>query len=81
MTVYDFSVVSAGGTRTVRRRRKKADGTYGTDVEYHSDDSAIMMKAAKKHKDREKAKKKAKGRRVHGSDSEYRYVSSLPAKV
>ena len=80
MTVYDFSVVSAGGTRTVRRRRKKADGTYGTDEEYHSDDSANMMKAAKKHKDREKAKKKAKGRRVHGSDSEYKYVCTITVR-
>ena len=30
------SVVSAGGTRHVRRRKKNADGTYGDDESYHS---------------------------------------------
>jgi len=57
-------VVSEGGTRKVRRRKKNKDGTYGTDEEYHSADSERMAKAAKK-------KKKKK---VHGSDSEYRSV-------
>ena len=58
------SDVSAGGTRRVRRRRRLADGTYGTDEEYHSDESIRMKRAAKKHK----KNKKKKG----GSDSEYR---------
>ena len=31
------SVVSAGGTRHVKRRRKRADGTYSAEESYHSD--------------------------------------------
>ena len=48
----------------MRRRRRNADGTYGTDEEYHSDESIAMRRAAKKKK-----KKKR-----HGSDSEYRFA-------
>ena len=31
------SIVSAGGTRHVKRRRKRADGTYSDEESYHSD--------------------------------------------
>ena len=59
--------MSAGGTRRVRRRRRKADGTYGTDEEYHSDESIAMRRAIKKKKKKQR----------HGSDSEYRFVYEL----
>ena len=64
-----YSEVSVGGTRKVRRRKKNADGTYGAAEDYHSDDSLIMKKASKQHE-----KRKKKGKKVHGSDSEYRWV-------
>ena len=34
------SVVSAGGRRHVKRRRKRAGGTYSTEESYHSDQDA-----------------------------------------
>ncbi|XP_067929601.1 uncharacterized protein [Watersipora subatra] len=71
-----FSVVSAGGTRKVLRRKKNADGTRGEVEDYHSDDSIIMKKASKQLEKREKAKEK---RRVHGSDSEFSYRSVVSA--
>lgn len=34
------SFVSAGGTRHVKRRRKRADGTYSAEESYHSSQDA-----------------------------------------
>lgn len=65
--------MSAGGTRKVKRRKKLADGTYGAEEDYHSDDSVKMLKAEKKHK--KKAHERQK--RAHGSGSEYRWVSKF----
>lgn len=70
-----YSVVSAGGTRHVRRRKKNPDGTYGDSESYHSEDSAIFAAAEKAIKNKQKKMKE----RHHGSDSEHSYFSEVSA--
>ncbi|KAH9510115.1 hypothetical protein Btru_043506 [Bulinus truncatus] len=65
-----YSVVSAGGTRHVRRKKKNADGTYGDSESYHSSDSGLEGGGLSKKTKNQKKKKKE-----HGSDSEYSYFS------
>ncbi|XP_078339440.1 uncharacterized protein LOC111107058 isoform X2 [Crassostrea virginica] len=63
------SVVSAGGTRHVRRRKKNADGTYGDSESYHSSQD----------EDGEARRRKRRRDREHGSDSEHSYYSVVSA--
>ncbi|XP_059175867.1 uncharacterized protein LOC131955682 [Physella acuta] len=65
-----YSVVSAGGTRHVRRKKKHADGTYSASESYHSSDSEKEGGGLSKKNQQKKKKKKE-----HGSDSEYSYFS------
>ena len=58
-------MVSDGGTRHVKRRRRKDDGTYSASESYHSGDSNMFEK------------KKKKQPRVHDSGSEYSYYRSV----
>lgn len=68
------SVVSAGGTRHVKRRKKLADGTYGDEESYHSSQDEDG-KARRKARRKERAKKIKAGKRNPDSDSEYSYKS------
>lgn len=80
-----YSVVSEGGTRHVRRKKKNPDGTYGDSESYHSEDSykeggrlAEREKKKKEKKEREEAEKRRKARKErHGSDSEHSYFSEV----
>lgn len=54
----------------MKRRRKRADGTYSDSESYHSEDSG--MEGGGLHK-----KGKKKKRREHGSDSEHSYYSEV----
>ena len=49
------SVISAGGTRHVKRRRRRADGTYSDEESYHSD----MDVEGKKRRQKRRAERKA----------------------
>lgn len=79
-----YSVVSDGGTRHVKRKKKNADGTYGDSESYHSEDS---MKAGgglaeKERKKKEKAEKEKEQRKKlrkerHGSGSDHSYFSEV----
>ncbi|KAL3310740.1 hypothetical protein Ciccas_010692 [Cichlidogyrus casuarinus] len=69
-----YSVVSAGGTRHVRRKKRNPDGTYGDSESYHSDDSLIFNKAAKALNAERKAKQQ-KSKQYGGEDSEHSYYS------
>jgi len=72
------SFVSEGGTRHVKRRRKRADGTYSAEQSYHSSQDRDGEKRRKKRrKEREKAM--AKGKRNAGSDSDFSYRSFVSA--
>ena len=68
------SVVSAGGTRHVMRRKRNADGTYDAEESYHSsqdeDGEARRKKRRAKRLDDIK-----KGKRNADSDSDYSYRS------
>ena len=57
------SVRSAGGTRRVMRRRKRADGTYSAEHSYHSSEDE-EGKARRRRRRRE---------RRHGADSAHSY--------
>ncbi|XP_052065786.1 uncharacterized protein LOC127705470 isoform X1 [Mytilus californianus] len=78
-----YSVTSEGGTRTVRRKKKNADGTYGDSESYHSEDShkeggglAERKKKQKEKTEREEAEKRRKARKErHGSGSDHSYFS------
>ena len=82
-----YSVVSEGGTRHVKRKRKRADGTYSDSESYHSDDShkeggrlAERKKKEKETKERlakEAISKKKKGKKGHDSDSDHSYYSEV----
>nr|XP_034317865.1 zinc finger CCCH domain-containing protein 13 isoform X1 [Crassostrea gigas] len=63
------SVVSAGGTRHVRRRKKNADGTYGDSESYHSSQD----------EDGEARRRKRRRDREHGDDSDHSYYSVISA--
>ncbi|XP_061187777.1 uncharacterized protein LOC133195840 [Saccostrea echinata] len=63
------SVVSAGGTRHVRRRKKNADGTYGDSESYHSSQD----------EDGEARRRKRRRDREHGADSDHSYYSVVSA--
>ena len=70
--------MSEGGTRHVKRRRKRADGTYSAEESYHSSQDREGEKRRKKRrKEREKAL--AKGKRNPGSDSDFSYRSFVSA--
>ncbi|ELT92842.1 hypothetical protein CAPTEDRAFT_224063 [Capitella teleta] len=72
------SVVSAGGTRHVKRRRKNVDGTYGDEESYHSSQDEEGQKRRKKR--REKRKEAIRqGKRNEGSDSDFSYKSVVSA--
>ncbi|OWF41951.1 hypothetical protein KP79_PYT10988 [Mizuhopecten yessoensis] len=59
------SVVSAGGTRHVRRRRKRADGTYSDSASYHSSQD----------EDGETRRRRRRRDRAHGANSAHSYYS------
>ncbi|KAK3580637.1 hypothetical protein CHS0354_013399 [Potamilus streckersoni] len=63
------SVISAGGTRHVERRRKRADGTYSDPESYHS--SQDEAGAARRRQRRRERK--------HGPDSAHSYYSVVSA--
>ncbi|XP_055882530.1 uncharacterized protein LOC106061672 isoform X1 [Biomphalaria glabrata] len=63
------SVYSAGGTKHVRRRRKRADGTYSDSESYHSDQDA----------DGEARRRRRRRERAHGADSAHSYYSVVSA--
>ncbi|XP_067932252.1 myosin-2 heavy chain-like [Watersipora subatra] len=63
------SVVSAGGTRKVMRRRKRKDGTYSAEHSYHSEEDE-EGKARRRRRRRE---------RKHGADSAHSYYSVVSA--
>ncbi|KAJ8301108.1 hypothetical protein KUTeg_020095 [Tegillarca granosa] len=65
-----YSVTSEGGTRHVRRKKKRADGTYSDSESYHSADS---LKEGGTLADRKKKKRKEK----HGPDSAHSYFSEV----
>ena len=68
------SYVSAGGTRHVRRRRRKADGTYSGSESYHSSQDEGGKARRRKRRDfRKKATKQ--GKRNTDSDSDFSYKS------
>ena len=72
------SVVSAGGTRKVFRKKKNADGTYGKEEAYNEDeDEAGKERRRKRRETRQKAFKT--GKRRDGSDSDYSYRSVVSA--
>ena len=72
------SVISAGGTRHVRRKKKRADGTYSDSESYHSSqDEDGEARRRNRRKKRDKALKK--GKRDAGSDSDYSYRSVISA--
>lgn len=62
-------MVSAGGTRHVRRRKKNADGTYGDSESYHSSQD----------EDGEARRRKRRRDREHGDDSDHSYYSVVSA--
>ena len=68
------SVVSAGGTRKVTRRRKRADGTYSREQSYHSSQDEEGEKRRKKRREK-RAEAVREGKRNPDSDSEYSYRS------
>lgn len=78
-----FSVVSDGGTRHVRRHRKRDDGTYSGSESYHSDDSDKPggRLAEKKRKEKEAKNKVGKDGKIRkkrgGSGSDYSYTSEV----
>jgi len=79
-----FSVVSEGGTRHVRRKKKRADGTYSDSESYHSEDSLkpggrLAEKARKAKEAKEKAEKEGKKKKKQrgGSGSDYSYASEI----
>ena len=59
-----YSVVSAGGTRHVRRRKRNPDGTYGDSESYHSGDTDNL------HREVTKTTKT-----TEETDSDYSYAS------
>ncbi|XP_033745323.1 LOW QUALITY PROTEIN: uncharacterized protein LOC117330881 [Pecten maximus] len=59
------SVVSAGGTRHVRRRRKREDGTYSDSASYHSSQD----------EDGQARRRRRRRERKHGADSANSYYS------
>ncbi|XP_069142672.1 eukaryotic translation initiation factor 5B-like [Argopecten irradians] len=59
------SVVSAGGTRHVRRRRKHADGTYSDSESFHSSQD----------EEGEARRRRRRREREHGPDSAHSYYS------
>jgi hypothetical protein len=63
------SVVSAGGTRHVKRSRKRADGTYSDAESYHSD----------KDGDGAARRRRRRRERAHGADSAHSYYSVTSA--
>ena len=71
LIAYLYSDVSAGGTRHVKRRRRRADGTYSAAESYHSSDSEMFGKGKKG--------KKKKPPREHGADSAHSYYSVVSA--
>ena len=80
------SFVSAGGTRHVTRRRKRADGTYSAAHSYHSSkDAEGRARRKKRRQQREVAYKKEmdarfkKGKRNADSASDYSYKSFVSA--
>ena len=85
-----LSHVSAGGTRHVMRRRRRADGTYSDAESYHSDqDEEGKKRRQQRRKERkaaaikEKQAKFAKGKRNPdgGSESDYSYRSVISAGI
>jgi hypothetical protein len=69
-----YSVVSDGGTRHVKRKKKNADGTYGDSESYHSEDS---MKAGgglaeKERKKKEKTERPVRQHLDHCGKTHYR---------
>ena len=79
-----YSVVSDGGTRHVKRKKKNADGTYGDSESYHSEDSmkaggGLAEKERKKKEKTEKEKEQRKKLRKerHGSGSDHSYFSEV----
>ncbi|XP_046353247.1 uncharacterized protein LOC124133066 isoform X5 [Haliotis rufescens] len=60
---------SAGGTRHVRRRRKRADGTYSDAESYHSSQD----------EDGQARRRRRRRERKHGSDSAHSYCSVVSA--
>ena len=55
------SDVSAGGTRHVRRRRRRGDGTYSADESYHSSaDEEGKARRQKRRLKRDQAEKKVR---------------------
>lgn len=67
---FHCSDVSAGGTRHVKRRRRRADGTYSAAESYHSSDSEMFGGKGKKGK-------KKRPPREHGADSDHSYYSEV----
>ena len=61
------SVVSAGGTRHVKRRRRRADGTYSDEESYHSSQD----EDGKKRRQLVDRKSWGKRRRVKGKQKIY----------
>ena len=74
--MWCFSVVSEGGTRHVRRKKKNADGTYGDSESYHSSDSGMFENGGKGRKGKKGNKKP---RKKHDSDSDNSYYSVVSA--
>lgn len=79
-----YSVVSAGGTRHVKRRRKRADGTYSDSESYHSADSlksggrlAEKKKKEKIEQERTEKESSKKKKKRGGSGSDYSYTSEI----
>ena len=83
-----YSVVSEGGTRHVKRKRKRADGTYSDSESYHSDDSykeggrladkkKAKEKIAKEKAAKEAARKGKKKPKEHDSESDHSYYSDV----
>ena len=68
------SVVSAGGTKKILRRRKRGDGTYSREHSYHSSQDEEGDKRRKKRRQkREEAMRQ--GKRNEDSESDYSYRS------
>lgn len=81
-----YSVVSEGGTRHIRRRRWRDDGTYSDSESYHSPDSdkpgGRLAEKKRKEKEAKEAKTKlGKDGKVRkkrgGSGSDYSYASEI----
>ena len=60
----------------MKRRRKRADGTYSAEESYHSSQDETGQERRKKRRQKRMQKIKAGGRQ-EGSDSEYSYRCKL----